>query len=283
MRQTSIQPALLHFFAIVLMVLGTVSAHAQYYMNIRQTDSTRVRFALSAVDSVWFDTDEQQEPSVNYEYVDLGLSVKWATFNVGATKPEEYGDYFAWGETEPYYENGFAQEDPQAHWKESYTAGYGWSTYKYCYGGSYTNMTKYCSDSEYGYNGFTDTKTTLEPDDDVAHVNWGGDWRMPTYTEIEELCNGDNCTWVWTTQNGVNGYLVTSKKTGYEGAFIFLPAAGERYGVRLDYFGSRANYWSSSLYTDCPHFAQDFHFSSDGLWVFYSYRLYGKSVRPVCP
>ncbi|MBO7112331.1 MAG: hypothetical protein J6V75_00065, partial [Bacteroidaceae bacterium] len=128
-----------------------------------------------------------------YAYVDLGLSVKWATCNVGASKPEEYGDYYAWGETEP-------------------KTTYDWSTYKWCKGSSAT-MTKYCNNSSYGNNGFTDTKTTLDPEDDVAHVKWGGNWRMPTISEFEDLIN--NCTWTWTTQNGVNGYKVTSKKSGY--------------------------------------------------------------------
>ena len=219
----------------------------------------------------------------SYKYVDLGLSVKWATFNVGATAPVEYGDYFAWGETEPYYEDGYyAQENPQAHWKEGYTAGYAWSNYKYC-NGSYNTLTKYCGNSNYGYNGFTDTKTTLDPEDDVAHVKWGGDWRMPTQAELDELSNTDNCTWTWTTLNGVNGYLVTSKKSGHEGASIFLPAAGYRYDTRLDYVGSSGNYWSSSLSTGNPNGAWGVYFNSD-LRDTYSYgRVSGQSVRPVCP
>ena len=126
------------------------------------------------------------------EYVDLGLSVKWATFNVGATSPEDYGDYFAWGETET---------------KETYS----WATYKWCDGTS-TNMTKYNTE---------DRKTILEPADDVAQVHWGGKWRMPTKEEIEELI--DNCTWSESIQNGVKGYVVTSKHTGNS---IFFPYSG---------------------------------------------------------
>ena len=113
-----------------------------------------------------------EEPEIEHEYIDLCLSVKWATYNVGATSPAEYGDYFAWGETEPYYEDGFAQEKPQTHWKDGKSIGYDWSTYKWC-NGSYTTMTKY-SKSQYGYEGFADDKSTLELEDDVAYIKWGG-------------------------------------------------------------------------------------------------------------
>ena len=143
----------------------------------------------------------------NHEYVDLGLSVKWATCNVGASKPEEYGDYFAWGETQP---------------KNTYD----WSTYKWC-NGSYDTQTKYCTKSSYGT---VDNKTQLELSDDAARANWGGSWRMPTDAEMTEL--REQCTWTWTTQNGVYGYKVTSKKSGYTNKSIFLPAAGYRSSVR---------------------------------------------------
>ena len=197
----------------------------------------------------------------SYKYVDLGLSVKWATFNVGATAPVEYGDYFAWGETEP-------------------KTDYSWSTYKYC-NGSYNTLTKYCNNSRYGNNGFTDTKTTLDPDDDVAHVKWGGDWRMPTKDEFTELLN--NCTWTWTTLNDVKGYRVTSKKSGYTDRSIFLPAAGYRDDAGLDGVGSYGYYWSSSLDTDGPDSAWGVYFYSDFHSTYYNFRYYGQSVRPVCP
>lgn len=173
----------------------------------------------------------------NHEFVDLGLSVKWATCNVGATKPEEYGDYFAWGETQP-------------------KSIYNWSTYKYCNGSS-TSLTKYCTDSSYGT---VDNKTILEAADDAARANWGGSWRMPTKAEQDELRN--NCTWTWTTQNGVNGYKVTSKKSGYTNKSIFLPAAGCRRGSSLYDAGSYGYYWSSSLYTDGPISAYYLGFNS---------------------
>lgn len=183
--------------------------------------------------------------------VDLGLSVKWADMNVGASKPEDYGEYFAWGETDP---------------KEVYN----WSTYKWC-NGSYDSQTKYCIESIFGT---VDNKTTLDPEDDVAHVNWGGSWRMPTKAEQDELRN--NCTWTWTTQNGVNGYKVV----GLNGNSLFLPAAGYRYEDSLRGVGSEGYYWSSSLGTSSS--AYDLNFYSGNVDWYFSYRGYGLSVRPVC-
>lgn len=193
-------------------------------------------------------------PSVP-DAVDLGLSVKWASFNLGATKPEEYGDHYAWGETGP-------KED------------YAWSTYKWCMG-AYNTLTKYCTDSSYGYNGFTDGKTVLDPEDDAAHVNLGGKWRMPTDDEWTEL--RENCTWSWTTQNGVNGYLVT----GPNGNSIVLPAAGYRFNVYLYTAGSYGLYWSSSLNADYPSYAWRVDFGSGGVYRFGYDRCGGQSVRPV--
>lgn len=181
--------------------------------------------------------------------VDLGLSVKWACCNVGATKPEEYGGYYAWGETE----------------EKSY---YDWDTYKWRNG---TGYTKYCTDSDYGH---VDNKTVLDPEDDVAHVKWGGSWRMPTRDEIKEL--NDNCTWQWTTLNGVNGYRVT----GPTGNSIFLPAAGSRFGAELYYRGAYGYCRSSSLYDGCFNaYALGFG-GGDHDWG-YGGRYYGLCVRPV--
>ena len=192
-----------------------------------------------------------------HEWVDLGLpsGLKWATCNVGATTPEEYGDYFAWGEVEP---------------KTTYNL----STYKYCVD-NYDNLTKYCYNSDYGKDGFTDNKTVLDPEDDAATANWGGAWRMPTTEEQRELVG--NCTWDWTTQNGVNGYKVT----GPNGNSIFLPTAGCMNGSTLDYAGSNGYYWSSSLYTGSPDYACCVFFTSGFVGGYY--RNYGLSVRPVCP
>ena len=193
-----------------------------------------------------------------YEYVDLGLSVKWATCNVGATKPEEYGDYFAWGEVEP---------------KETYD----WTTYKWYNGPD--NLTKYCTNSDYGT---FDGKSTLELADDAARANWGGSWRMPTKEEQDEL--RDNCTWEGTTQNGVEGCKVTSKKKGYTKNSIFLPAAGCRFRSDLSDAGLYGHYWSSSLKTDERNDAYYLRFDS---YYFVGrgndFRLRGRPVRPVCP
>ncbi len=190
-----------------------------------------------------------------HEYVDLGLSVKWATCNVGASKPEEYGDYFAWGET-------------------TTKSSYSWSTYKWCRGDC-DNLTKYCTSSDYGT---VDNKTQLELADDAARANWGGSWRMPTHDEFTELRT--QCTWTWTTQNGVKGYKVTSKTNGRS---IFLPAAGYCSDSGLGFAGSDGGYWSSSLDTDGPDDARLVVFdSSDVGWYYYDRRI-GQSVRPVCP
>ena len=191
-----------------------------------------------------------------YEYIDLGLSVKWATCNVGANKPEDYGDYFAWGETEPK------------------STTYNWITYKGCRGSNDT-QTKYCTRSSYGT---VDNKTTLELSDDAARANWGGSWRMPTRAEQDELRN--NCTWRWTTQNGVNGYKVTSKSNGKS---IFLPAAGYRHGNSLSDAGGEGYYWSSSLDTGSSYNADGLHFLSGNVYRIIIYRYYGQSVRPICP
>ena len=189
-----------------------------------------------------------------HKYVDLGLpsGLKWATCNVGANNPWEDGDYYAWGETEE-------------------KSNYSWSTYKWCRG-SYDNMTKYCTDRDYGR---VDNKTTLASKDDVAHVKWGGTWRMPTKAEQDELRN--NCTWSWTTQKRVNGYKVT----GPNGNSIFLPAAGYRNGTEAGGSGVDGGYWSSSLGCGDSDYAYDLNFYSDYHdWGYYC-RNYGLSVRPV--
>ena len=208
-------------------------------------------FLVSCGDSKKSETISQIN---GHEYVDLGLpsGIKWATCNVGATKPEEFGGYYAWGETEE---------------KENYS----WSTYKWCNGSSNT-MTKYCTNSSYGT---VDNKTVLDPKDDVAHVKWGGTWRMPTKAEQDELRN--NCTWTWTIQNGVEGYKVT----GPNGNSIFLPAAGYRDGTGAYNRGSVGFCWSSSLGSDYSNNAYYLYFSSGNHVWNGKYRCDGLSVRPV--
>ena len=192
-----------------------------------------------------------------YEWIDLGLSVNWATCNVGATKPEEYGDYFAWGEVEP-------------------KTTYNWSTYKY--GTDYDQLTKYCSKSSYGKDGFIDNKTVLDPEDDVATVIWGGSWRMPTSEEMRELLNECTCNY-GTRQNGVDG----CKVTGPNGNSIFLPAAGNMYEGTLGLAGACGFYWSSSLYTGSPECAYFVDLVWDNVSCYSTPRYPGFSVRPVCP
>ncbi len=203
-----------------------------------------------------------------HEWVDLGLSVKWATCNVGATKPEEYGNYYAWGEVEP---------------KEVYSR----STYKFMDSNinDWSGVNKYTIadgqtdgvwyDSEGNFIG--DNKTVLDKEDDAAAVNMGGSWRMPTYDELEELKT--KCTWTWTTLNGVNGHNVE----GPNGNAIFLPAAGSRYDSDLYDAGSYGAYWSSSLNTDNSDSAYRlflYPYSGIVYWVG-EYRFGGFSVRGV--
>ena len=236
-------------FMAVIALMMTISASAQFYIYF--SDGT-----VAKVDSISMVAPVEKPNSENgHEWVDLGLpsGLKWATCNVGANNPEEYGDYFAWGEVKP-------------------TDYYDWSTYKWC-NGSYDTQTKYCTDSSYGT---VDNKTVLDKEDDAAAVNWGGKWRMPTKAEQDEL--RQQCTWTWTSKSGVNGYQVT----GPNGKSIFLPAAGYRSGSSLYFVGSYGNYWSSSLSTDCPDNAYGLYFYSDNVYWDYNGRCCGQSVRPVC-
>ncbi len=217
----------------------------------------------SAGDSDTNQSAVSNNENATHEYVDLGLSIKWATCNVGADKPEDNGNLYAWGETEV---------------KEQYnvrTSKWGFMPF---------SLKKYNINSE---QGTVDNKTTLDLEDDVAHVTWGGNWRMPTKKEMDEL--HDNCTWEWTTLNGVNGYRVTSKKQGYTDRSIFLPAAGYKANGRYQY-GSNGNYWSRSLMTD-PYgdgsvicgTAACIRFNNNQANIGWEDRMAGLSVRPVCP
>ena len=207
------------------------------------------------------DKDEPVTPD-EYEYVDLGLpsGTLWATCNVGANAPEEYGDYFAWGETSP-------------------KSVYNEDNYKWC-DGSIFNLTKYNSRIEYGT---VDGKFRLDDEDDAAYVNWGPSWRMPTSEEQRELLY--ECSWEWTTRKGVNGRL----GTGPNGKTIFLPAVGYYNRKSQTIAGTHGVYWSNTPDHVMPYSAHVLHFDSgdfdsgykiDIWWGFYG-REGGGRVRAV--
>ena len=219
-----------------------------YYFRARATNKN----GTACGDVVVFKTLILED---NHQYVDLGLpsGTLWATCDVGANNPEDIGHFFAWGET-------------------STKDIYNWETYKYC-NGSQTTMTKYCTNSSYGYNGFTDTLTIIQPEDDAARVYWGANWRMPTKTEWEELYQ--NTTQQWTYQNGVFGRLYTSSN----GSSIFLRASGWYDDIYHDYTYDVYR-WSSSLNYDSynawsiGYYTVDTALSTD-------WRYRGFPIRPV--
>ena len=206
-----------------------LTPNTTYYVKAYATNSEGTSYS----EVVSFTTLENPK---EYEYVDLVLpsGLKWATHNIGATTPEEYGNYYAWGEVLP---------------KDEYTES-----------NSLTNGKPMDDISGTGY--------------DAATINWSGDWRMPTITEMQELI--DNCTWTWTTQNGVSGYKVTSKTNGNS---IFLPAAGSRYGASLTNAGNDGYYWSSRPSSNVYAYYLTFFSISREVRDYYRYR--GYSIRPV--
>ncbi len=195
-----------------------------------------------SVRAVMIPEEKPQEYPVA-EAIDLGLpsGTKWASWNVGASAPEEYGGYYAWGETEEkdYYDK---------------------NTYKY-YDNGYIDIGEDIAGTQY----------------DVAHEKWGGSWKMPSIDQMEELI--DNCTWKWTTRNGVNGQLVTGKN----GNSIFLPATGRRFDDILRWENSDGEYWSSSLFPNNYTFANLLHIDSVYYRTSFDGRRIGRPVRPVCP
>ena len=201
---------------------------------------------------------------INYKTVDLGLTsgTLWMDRNVGAEKPEDYGLYFAWGETQGY--SGITSDKQ-----------FSWTDYKYV-NGAYNKLTKYCNNSSYGNDGFTDNLTTLETTDDSALQN-AHKFVMPTKAQLQELI--DETDYTWTTQNGVNGGLFTSKTNGNS---IFVPAAGYCYNGSQYYVGEYGSLWSSSLYESDPRDAWCFYFVSDEVNLYSNVvRYYGLSVRGV--
>ena len=191
----------------------------------------------------------------NYEWIELGLSVKWATCNIGADQPEEYGKYFAWGEVN--YKNRFDLDN-----------------YKFYNGHVFYKYDK--------------SLATLDLEDDAAHVNWGGNWRMPTKKEFEELVS--NCTWEWVTLNEVTGYRITSNIRNYTNNSIFLPSAGYKLYSSTDCAGENGYYWSNTL-EDYDYFAgqvawqfiSTLEFTSSSYGLNTELRVLGLPIRPVCP
>ena len=200
-----------------------------------------------------------------YEYVDLGLpsGLKWAKCNVGAKTETDYGYYFQWGDIED-------KTNSDCRWK----------TYKHC-NGSYNKLTKYCVDNEYGPFGTVDNKITLGTEDDIAAQIMGGDWRMPTKDDFQELLDNTDSEWIENYNNsGVNGRKLTSKTDISK--YIFIPASGDRAGSSFRYQGDRGSFWSSSLLTANPYYAYVLYFYSDRIFAsYYDYRCYGFVVRGV--
>lgn len=211
--------SLMRFVFTIALLFGSASVWAQYYMDVTTKDGERILIPVADVNEVQIvNESDYHKPNGEhngYEYVDLGLSVMWASYNVGANSPEETGDLFAWGEVTP---------------KETYT----YENYKFL---SNNIITKYCSSSD---QGIVDNKTTLDKCDDAARYNMGGSWRMPTLSEYEELVN--NCSWSYTAHNGVEGYRAFSKINGKS---IFFP-------ITVTPDNMVADYWSSTLYESYP-------------------------------
>lgn len=248
------------FSLVAFLLFGLMSLNAQSRMKVHLTDGTVSIFSIANIDHIdWDDeTATYEDITINgttYHLgvsgaIDLGLSVKWAAFNVGATAPSDYGDYYAWGETET-------------------KTNYDWSNYLDSPNRDANSFTKYAIGKQ----------TQLDSEDDVAHVKWGGDWRMPTKAEVDELLQ--NCTCVLTSYGSHNGYVVI----GSTGNAIFLPAAGFRNGDYLWFDGDFGCFWSSSFGDSFDSSgAYTLGFDSSGVGCYGSNsRMQGQSVRPVCP
>ncbi len=237
------------FFAAITLAFATQAQETYKVLKINKGTDVVYEIPLADFDSITFETRKVVTEHNGHEYVDLGLpsGTLWATCNVGATSPEQYGDYFAWGETLP---------------KEDYS----WSTLKY-WNNDVRLPTKYT-----GSDGFS----TLDSIDDAAAVNWRGKWRMPTKSDQDELRT--QCTWSWTSLNSVNGYEVK----GPNGNIIFLPAAGYRINSSLVYTGTYGDYWSSSHGLFDSSYGCYLYFGSSNLGTESYNRFLGYSVRPVC-
>lgn len=199
------------------------------------------------------------DPYNGHAYVDLGLpsGTKWATMNVGATKPEEYGLYFAWGDTQGYTASQVGSGEGQK--------AFAWADYKWSEDGG-TTMSKYNE---------TDGKTVLDLEDDAVAVAWGGSWKIPTEAQCQELI--DNTTYTWTAVNGVNG----GKFTASNGNYIFIPAAGIVYYGIMHYVGDSGFIWDTSLGSDGVRNSNYLYFGGSKDFVNSNLRCHGYSVRGV--
>ena len=213
-----------------------------------------IALTFAFISSCYNDKDDEPVVPDNHEYVDLGLpsGTLWATCNVGATSPEDMGDYFAWGETAP---------------KQIYDM----ENYKW-YNSANDKLTKYCTDDKYGT---VDYETELLPEGDAAYVNWGPVWRMPTLEQQQELI--ERCTWQWVERNGVYGRLVT----GPNGNTLFLPAADYRSDNSPSNEGSIGAYWSRTLDSGYPSGLYFRNFDWKSVYLFSHIRSHGFTVRPV--
>lgn len=238
----------------------TAGAQSTSKYDVNGDGSVNAADIVAIVNYIMGRTEEAHTPA-NAVAVDLGLpsGTKWANMNVGAEKPEDYGLYFAWGETKGYTSD------------TSDGRSFEWASYKWC-NGSNDIMTKYCTDDSYGT---VDNKTILDLEDDAAYVNWGEQWRMPTIDDIKELL--DNTTAEWTEVNGIYG----RKFTASNGNSLFLPAAGYRYDTYVYGQASYGRYWSASLNASNPYDARYLYFSSGFQYLVGNDRYYGFTVRPV--
>lgn len=235
---------------IGLLAYGHHTVYAVYGDKMTKEEDVSVEQGNEAMDEIMLTFETREN---GYEYIDLGLSVKWATYNVGATKPEELGEYYAWGETATksvYCDDNYKWLHKGGQWKGFYAIKY------------------FCGIPKFGR---PDYLTILEPQDDVAHVKWGGQWRMPTAEEWEELKR--ECIWTITSLNGVKGYKVASKVNGKH---IFIPKTNSSRDGKL---WNPGGYWTSS---SCKIDLLYASYSECGETEFCE-RYYGKKVRPVCP
>lgn len=216
-----------------------------------------------------------KDPFNGYEYVDMGDAGIWATCNIGATQPHEYGLYFAWGETKGYE----SAEDKEG--------GFTWETTPYWVSGttngSSTKWSKYTTIDSYSSIGIADNKLILDLEDDAAHINMGGDWRMPTREEFHKLYNACGIEWVSNYNGtGVNGRIFVLKTDPSKE--LFFPAAGRAGGSSMSTVGTYGHYWSSSLFTAYSCNAYDMYFYSESVYPEpNNYRCDGQSVRGFIP